>query len=144
MDKKTSPVLPVLTPLYTALEPFGYALMRLASGVIMATFGWGKLFGNGMARDIELFHRLGLEPAELLGRFTSSLEFYGGLLIAIGLLTRPIAAMLLGELLAILVMVIIPRGSGYQLTVVWVGVFFLILVHGGGRISVDRLLGREI
>jgi putative oxidoreductase len=143
MDKKTIPLLPVLTPLYTALEPFGYAFMRFASGVIMATFGWGKLFGNGMARDIELFHQLGLEPAELLGHFTSGLEFYGGLLIAIGLLTRPIAAMLLGELLAILVMVMIPRGSGYQLTVVWVGVFLLILLHGGGRISVDRLLGRE-
>jgi hypothetical protein len=33
-----------------------------------------------MARDIELFHQLGLEPAELLGHFTSGLEFYGGFL----------------------------------------------------------------
>jgi putative oxidoreductase len=143
MDRKTIRLLPALTPLYTALEPFGYAAMRLTSGGMMATFGWQKLFGNGMAVDIQLFHQLGLEPAELLGHLTSSLEFYGGLMIAIGLLTRPIAAMLLGELLTILVIVMIPRGSGYQLTVVWVGVFSLILLHGGGRISVDRLIGRE-
>src|SRR5580698_2626322 len=109
MDKNATALLPVLTPLYTALEPFGYAIMRFASGAIMATFGWRKLFGHGMARDIELFRQLGIEPAELLGYFTSGLEFYGGLLIAIGLLTRPIAATLLGELLVILVMVMIPR-----------------------------------
>jgi putative oxidoreductase len=143
MKKNPTPMLPGLTPLYAALEPFAYAIMRFAAGGIMATFGWGKLFGNGMARDVALFHRLGLEPADLLGYFTSSLEFFGGLMIAIGLLTRPVAAMLLGELFVILIVVIIPRGTEYQLTVVWVGVFLLILVHGGGRISVDRLIGRE-
>ncbi len=143
MQKNPAPLLPRLTPLYTALEPFGYAIMRLASGGIMATFGWGKLFGNGMARDVELFHKLGLEPAVLLGYLTSGLEFFGGLMIAIGLLTRPVAAALLGELLVILIMVIVPRGTEYQLTVVWIGVFVLVLVRGGGRISIDRLIGRE-
>jgi putative oxidoreductase len=143
MAKNPTPLLPALTPLYTALEPFGYASMRFASGGIMASFGWAKLFGGGIARDVELFHKLGLEPANLLGYFTSGLEFYGGLMIAIGLLTRPVAAMLLGELLVILIMVIIPRGTEYQLTLVWIGAFSLIVVHGGGRISVDRLIGRE-
>jgi putative oxidoreductase len=143
MGENTTALLPVLTPLYTALEPIGYAIMRFASGAIMATFGWKKLFDHGMARDIELFRQLRIEPAELLGYFTSGLEFYGGLLIAVGLLTRPVAAMLLGELLVILFVVMIPRGSGYELTVVWVGVFLLILLHGGGRVSVDRLIGHE-
>jgi putative oxidoreductase len=143
MQKNPTPLLPGLTPIYTALEPFGYAIMRLAAGGIMATFGWRKLFGNGMARDVELFHKLGLEPAVLLGYLTSGLEFFGGLMIAVGLLTRPVAAALLGELLVILIMVIVPRGTEYQLTVVWIGVFVLILVRGGGRISIDRLIGRE-
>jgi len=53
------------------------------------------------------------------------------------------AAVLLGELLVILIMVIVPRGTEYQLTVVWIGVFVLILVRGGGRISIDRMIGRE-
>jgi putative oxidoreductase len=143
MKKNPTPLLPGLTPLYAALEPFGYAIMRFAAGGIMATFGWGKLFGNGMARDVELFHKLGLEPADLLGYFTSGLEFFGGLMVALGLLTRPAAAMLLGELLVILIVVIVPRGAEYQLTVVLVGAFLLILVQGGGPISIDRLIGRE-
>lgn len=136
-------LIPSLASLYTHLEPCGYALMRLASGSIMASFGSMKLFGDGMARDIELFQRLELEPAVALAYFTSGLEFFGGLAIAVGLLTRPIAAMLFVELVVIVWMVMIPRGTGYHLSVVWLGVFLLIALRGGGRISLDRLLGRE-
>ena len=144
MDTKPTPLVPALTPFYDAMEPFAYAIMRLASGGTMATFGWAKLFGNGMARDVELFHKLGLEPANFFGYFTGGLEFFGGLMVAIGLLTRPVAAALLGELLVILIMVIVPRGTDYQLTTVWIGTFALILCRGGARISVDRWIRREI
>jgi putative oxidoreductase len=143
-DSKTRLLLPMLSSIYETLEPLGYAIMRLTSGAMIATLGWGKLFGNGMARDITLFHQLGLEPAVPLAYFTSGLEFFGGLMIAIGLLTRPLAAMLFIEMLVIFFMVMIARDTGYQLTVVWIGVFLLIALHGGGRLSIDRLLGREV
>lgn len=137
-------LIPALLPLYRFLEPYGYALMRATSGGIMAVFGFNKLFGDGMPRDIELFRTLGIEPAVPLAYFTSGLEFFGGLAIAVGLLTRPIAAMLLGELVVIVVMVMVPRGTGYHLSVVWLGVFLCIALHGGGRVSVDRLIGKEL
>lgn len=136
-------IFPFLSPLYTSLEPWGYAVMRLASGAIMASFGWQKLFGNGMSEDITIFHQLGLEPAIPLAYFTSGLELFGGFAVALGLLTRPFAAMLFGELLVILVTVVIPRRTGYQLSVVWSGAFLFIAIRGGGRISLDRLLGKE-
>lgn len=141
---QTKPLIPVLARLYARLEPFGYAFLRLTSGGIMAVFGWTKLFGDGMSRDIELFQRLGLEPAIALAYFTSGLEFFGGLAIAIGLLTRPLAAMLFFQMVVIVAMVMIPRGTGYHLSVVWLGVFLMIALRGGGRISVDRLIGREL
>jgi len=143
-DRGRHLLIPAFAPLYARLEPLCYATMRLTSGLIMATFGWTKLFANGMARDIELFHQLGLEPAVPLAYFTSGLEFFGGLAVALGLLTRFFAAMLLGELIVIVLLVMIPRGTGYQLSVVWLGVFLLILAHGGGRISLDRAIGREL
>lgn len=135
--------IPFLAPIYAALEPLAYAALRVTSGLIMATFGWSKLFGDGMARDIELFQRLGLEPAVPLAYFTSGLELIGGLAIVVGLLTRPLSFMLFIQLVVIVVLVMIPRGAGYHLTVVWLGAFALMSVHGGGRLSLDRWLGRE-
>lgn len=136
-------LIPALGPLYTWLEPYGYAVMRAASGCVMAVFGWNKLFGGDMPRDIELFQRLGLEPAMPLAYFTSALEFFGGLAIAVGLLVRPLALMLFVQMVVIVVLVMIPRGTGYQLAVVWTGVFLFVALHGGGRISIDRWLGKE-
>jgi putative oxidoreductase len=136
-------ILPFLAAIYARLEPCGYVVLRATSGAVMASFGWAKLFGGGMGRDIELFHQLGIEPAATFAYFTSGLEFFGGLMIVVGLLTRPVAALLLGELLVILIAVMLPRGAGYQLTVVWIGSFLVILLRGGGRFSLDRLLGRE-
>lgn len=140
---RTRALLPFLTPLYAALEPLAYLFLRLTSGLVMAEFGWSKLFGGGMARDIELFQKLGLEPALPLAYFTSGLELIGGIAIALGLLTRPFAFMLFIQLVVIVVMVMIPRGAGYHLSVVWLGSYALMAVRGGGRLSLDRWLGRE-
>jgi putative oxidoreductase len=136
-------ILPFLAPLYTALEPLAYAGLRLTSGLIMAEFGWSKLFGGGMVRDIELFQKLGLEPAVPLAYLTSALELVGGLALALGLLTRPFALMLFVQLLVIVFLVMIPRGTGYHLTIVWLGTYAVMAVYGGGRLSLDRWLGRE-
>jgi len=136
-------IMPFLSILYTFLQPYGYAIMRLALGCIIASFGWAKLFGDKMPDDIALFQRLGLEPAVPLAYFIGGLEFFGGLAVAVGFLTRPIAAMLFGEFLVILLMVMIPRHTGYQFSVVCASVLFFIVLHGGGRFSIDRLLGKE-
>ena len=137
-------IIPIFGRLYQALEPCAYIVLRVTSGATMATFGWSKLFvAGGMTRDVTLFHQLGIEPAVPLAYFTSGLEFFGGIMIAIGLLTRPVALMLVVELLVILVAVMIPRGAGYQLTVVWIGAYLCILMRGGGKLSLDRLIGRE-
>jgi putative oxidoreductase len=135
--------LPFLARFYRTLEPCAYAAMRISSGAMMATFGYAKLFVGGIGRDIAEFQHLGLEPAAPLAYFTSGLEFFGGLMIAVGFLTRPIAALFVGELLVILTVVMIPRGTGFQLTVVWLGVFLLVLMRGGDKLSIDRRLGRE-
>lgn len=119
-------LLPFLAPLCADLEPLAYAELRLTSGLILAEFGWSKLFGGGKGRDIERFQPL---------------EFVGG--IAVGLLTRPFAQMLFVQLLIIVVMVMIPRGTGYHLTAVWLGTYALMALYGGGRLSLDRWLGRE-
>jgi len=78
-----------------------------------------------------------------LAWFVTLLEFGGGLLLAAGLLTRPVALMIAVEMLVIAVTVDIPRGRGYQLTLLWSAIALAISWRGGGRFSLDRWLGRE-
>src|SRR3569833_4332320 len=128
-DKDTRLILPGLSRLYTALHDVAYASLRAASGTMLATFGYTKLFtSGGMDRDITLFQTLHLWPAAPLAYFTSGLEFFGGLMVALGLLTRPVAVMLTIEFIVIVVLVMIPRGANYQLSVVWLGAFFYLAI----------------
>jgi len=64
-------------------------------------------------------------------------------LLVVGWLTRPTALMIAVEMMVIAVAVDIPRGRGYQLTLLWAAVAFVISWRGGGRWSVDRWIGWE-
>ena len=72
----------------------------------------------------------------------------GGILLVLGLFTRPIAFALAIELATIIWGVLIPRGWLWTVNGVEVGLTILLvlvgLVFGGsGRYSLDRRIGRE-
>jgi len=136
-------IIPALAPLYRALDGLAWPFIRIVAGLNLVPFGWHKLTGPLFDTDVQLFHQLGLEPAVPLAWFVTLLEFGGGLLLAAGLLTRPVALMIAVEMLVIAVTVDIPRGRGYQLTLLWSAIALAISWRGGGRFSLDRWLGRE-
>jgi putative oxidoreductase len=79
--------------------------------------------------------------------FIGGLEFLGGIMLAIGLLTRIVAAAFVIEMLVISFAVLWPvwswgrRGMEYALLM---GIVALaILLRGGGRYSIDHYIGRE-
>jgi putative oxidoreductase len=70
------------------------------------------------------------------------LEFGGGLLLILGLLTRPVAAILCIEMLAAFVMAHLPKGgwpvqNGGELPLLYALVFAYLATHGAGPMSVD-------
>lgn len=143
-NSKTPLIIPPLATLYGSLTPLGYTVLRVMAGTMVATFGAAKLFTEGGAQtDIDIIRQVGFEPAEIWAFFVIWLEFLGGIAIAAGLLTRPIAGMFVGLFGVILVAVMIPRGANYQLSALWFAAFAYIALKGGGRISLDRLIGRE-
>jgi putative oxidoreductase len=112
---------------------------------MIATFGASKLFTeDGAQMDIDIIRQIGFEPPKIWASFVIWLEFLGGIAIAIGLLTRPFAAMFVGLFGVILITVMIPRGVNYQLFALWFAAFFYIALRGGGGMSLDRLIGREL
>ncbi|MDF2118449.1 DoxX family protein [Roseiarcaceae bacterium H3SJ34-1] len=136
-------IVPALAPVYDRLTPFAWPLLRVVCGLLLVPFGWSKLTGPMFNTDVALFHRLGLEPAVALAWFITLLEFFGGMLLAAGFLTRIVAAMIAVEMLVITFAVAVPRGSGWQLTLLWATCALALALVGGGRYSVDGALKRE-
>ena len=136
-------IIPAFGPLYRALGGCSDVLLRIMCGALLLPPGWHKLTGPLFDRDLQLLHQLGIEPALPLMWFITGLELGGGVLLIVGLLTRPIALMVMVEMLVITFAVDIPSGRGYSFTLLWAAVAFAIALRGSGKLSLDRWIGRE-
>ena len=128
-------------------------LTRLVMGQAFFQTGTGKLahFSN----TVSFFTDLGIPFPELNAAFVSRLELYGGIALALGLLTRLFAAGLASTMVVALAtadratFVTALEGSGdLGLTDVVPFVYLLFLIwlifHGPGPVSLDKILGRWV
>lgn len=148
---KTRPIIPFLAPVYAALAEPAYALTRFVAGAFLVPHGMWKLFGiTGGSKEemVAFFSRIGLEPAAILVDLVGAVEFFGGILIALGLLTRPAAVAATITTATAALYVHLPLGfyvepGGVEFSALWAIVLLMIAVRGGGRISLDATIGRE-
>ncbi|PZP59133.1 MAG: DoxX family protein [Pseudoxanthomonas spadix] len=148
-------IFPRLSGLYARAEPAAYALLRGVFGVVLMTHGLPKLLrtshgsmADPMAGSIQLIENvLRLPAAPALALFVALLEGVGGALLAIGLGTRAIAAMVTVQMLAICVALgptwpWIDRGIEFPFLMMFLAIFMAF--KGSGPWSLDRALGREL
>ena len=138
---------PGLAKLYESLAPLSYTLIRLSLGVFLIPHGYTKLFQDDAIAASRNFVNFGWSNPLAWAYFIGALEFIGGIMLAVGLLTRIVAAAFVIEMSVISFGVLWPvwgwnrRGMEYALLM---GILALaILFRGGGRYSVDRYVGRE-
>ncbi len=146
------PSVPALTPLYARLSRLSYPLIRAATGLMLMPHGAQKLFGwfggYGLEGTACFFSQnLGLEPGLFWAALVGGIEFFGGLFLALGLLTRP-AALAVATVMAVAVTVHLPNGffwnaGGYEYPLLWGLVALAIAFKGGAELSLDRAIGRE-
>ena len=147
------PIVPALTPLYASLSRLSYPLIRAATGLMLMPHGAQKLFGWFGGYGLEgtggfFSQNLGLEPGLFWAALVGGVEFFGGLLLALGLLTRP-AALGVAILMAVAVVTVhLPNGffwtsGGYEYPLFWGLIALAIAFKGGSDLSLDRALGRE-
>src|SRR5215207_10146945 len=129
-----------------SLGPIAHAVLRIGAGLLFMEHGLQKLFG--------MFGGFGGTPgataplASQMG-LAGILETGGGLLLVLGLFTRPVAFLLAGEMLvaylqAHLPKSIVPLINGGEAAVLYLLIFLFFLGHGGGPASLDaRLRGRR-
>ncbi|WP_421726339.1 DoxX family protein [Bauldia sp.] len=144
------PIIPALAPLYGALTEPAYALLRFTAGAFLVPHGLWKLFGitGSQERMIAFFQAIGLEPAVPIMIAVGLVEVIGGVLIAIGFLTRPAALAATITTATAALYVHLPHGfyvddDGVEFSALWTVVLLVIAIQGGRRWSVDRLVGRE-
>jgi putative oxidoreductase len=112
-----------------------YAVLRIVVGLMFACHGAQKLFGMFGGKG-------GAEGLMLLGGI---IEFGGGLLIALGLLTRP-AAFLASGMMAVAYFMAHASGGPLpiinkgELAVVYCFVFLYIFFRGAGLLSLDSMI----
>jgi putative oxidoreductase len=143
-------LIPGLAGLYRTVAPYSYAIIRFIAGAILVYHGYGKLFVTGVQPVADhVVAVLGL-PAPLAWAYLLGiLEFFGGIALAVGFLTRPIALMLTVEFIIITIWhfgngySFSSAHGGYEFPLVLLVLYAAIFFRGGGRASVDRALGKE-
>src|SRR5215472_13747212 len=141
--------------LYQTLLPFADALLRVAVGLALVPHGLRNTFGffpNTGVRALNLtdlanqLDETGYRPGKVWAAAISATQLIGGPLLALGLFTRAVAAVVLGFLLVSNV----ERWRvgryfwnqlGLEYTLMWTIAAFYILISGPGPYSLDRPFG---
>jgi putative oxidoreductase len=119
---------------------------RFVTGWVFMWSGWGKL--NNLPAVTENFVGWGIPAPHILTPFVSGLEFFGGILLIVGLFTR-IAAGALGVTMIVAIRSALWEDVNsletllgfYETTCL--AIFLWLAIAGPGTISLDRFLNRR-
>lgn len=125
-------------------EEIALALLRVVTGLLFWQHGAQKLFGwiGGAGAPGQTV------PLASMPGVAGVLEFFGGILIILGLFTRPVAFVLSGLMAVAYFMAHAPEGfwpamNQGELAALYCFVFLYFAARGGGRYSVDGMRGDE-
>jgi len=119
----------------------GLAALRLAVATIFIRHGAQKLFVYGFAGVTGAFRQMGVPFPGVMGPLIGVLEFFGGIALALGFLTRLLAIGFVLDMLGAILLVQLKRGfSAYELEFLLLGSSVALFLAGGGRLSVDAML----
>ena len=129
----------MLTEKLDRFTPYALAALRIVTGLIFIPHGTQKLFGFPAPPAS------GLPPLASLFGVGAVLELIGGILIILGLFTRPVAFILAGEMAVAYWMFHAPRNlypvlNGGDAAILYCFVFLLFVFTGPGAFSADGTL----
>lgn len=124
------------------LQPFALLVMRLALGAVMVGHGYHKVFG-GLHHHVQVVSSLGLPGwTAYLSAFT---EFFGGILVLLGLFTRVAAFAICINMSVAIAKVHFHNGlmgdKGYEFPLALAALAFALIFLGAGPIAFDHVRG---
>jgi putative oxidoreductase len=125
----------------------GLTILRLIVGAIFVAHGGQKLFIFGLDGVAGAFGQMGIPMAGILGPFAAFVEFFGGLALISGLLTRLASLGLLSTMVVAILKVHLPNGffapNGIEFPLALVGGTALLALTGAGSWSIDGLIAKK-
>ncbi|MFV7639101.1 DoxX family protein [Shewanella algae] len=131
---------------------FAPLALRLPIGITFMAHGAQKLFGwfggYGLEGTGQWMASIGLTPGYLMALMAGSSEFFGGLLLIIGLLIRPTSAVLAFTMLMAIVTVHLDNGlfmsnNGYEFGLALLAATVSLTISGAGKLSIDSMIARK-
>ena len=124
-------------------SPYGQAALRMMAALLFLAHGVQKFFGFPEPSErgtVQLLSLMGL---------AATLELVGGLLLLVGLFTRPIAFLLSGMMAVAYFMAHAPRSffpilNGGEPAILFCFIFLFLSMAGPGALSLDAARGRRL
>ena len=127
-----------------SLEPRALSVLRIIAGFMFSLHGLQKLFGafGGIPAQA------GPVTFGTLVWTAGVLECFGGLLIFLGLFTRPVAFLLCGQMAVAYFRAHAPQGfwpvlNGGELAVLYCFIFLYLSIAGAGSVSLDSVIWKK-
>jgi putative oxidoreductase len=150
-------IIPALGGLYNGLANLTYPFLRFCYGAFFIPHGWVKIVDGGVAKYNEAgvlvgglaggLAKMNIPAPEAMAWYLGLLELVGGAMLAVGLLTRVVAAQLVGFMAVAAFMVHsetwfwTDKGMEVPLLLMVIGI--VILIRGGHHWSIDKALPKE-
>ena len=119
----------------------GLAVLRVAVAAVFINHGRQKLFVYGFAGVTGAFTQMGVPFPGIMGPLIGLLEFFGGIALLVGFLTRLLGVAFAFDMLGAVLLVQLKKGfSGYDLEFLLLAASVALFLTGAGRFSVDAFL----
>ncbi|UJF20033.1 DoxX family protein [Vibrio sp. SS-MA-C1-2] len=142
----------IMNKIFSSNSTLAPLVLRIPVGITFMLHGSQKLFGwfggYGLEATGQWMASIGLEPGYLMALLAGGVEFFGGIVLIIGLLTRPAAFGLAMTMLVAIVTTHLANGffmsnNGYEFALALLAASTSLIFSGAGKASIDQLINQR-